>query len=75
MTVRWRVLPGGTSEREDLTAGGQFIKMMDVKFELLDSGTVGTVTLQRRDFSADTVARLITEYAEHLSATENLSSE
>lgn len=68
----WRVLPGGQREYSDLVQGGQFVDLVEVTFELVGSGQVGTVKLLKRDYTEDRVRQLIDERARAMVAIEGL---
>lgn len=59
----WRVIPGGQREYEDLAAGGQFVPIIEVTYEMIATGDIGTVKILKRDYTEDRVRSLIEEAA------------
>jgi hypothetical protein len=60
--ARWRVT--GQTQREDLGPGGKFRTVIDITFELLDSGDTGTVTVPLANYTQEEVASVIQQRAD-----------
>lgn len=60
----WRVVPGGQREYEDLVAGGAFVAVVEVTYELVETGEIGTVKVLKRDFTEDRVRAMIDAVAQ-----------
>jgi hypothetical protein len=72
MASVWRVLPGGQRQYEDYTSAGTFVPVVEVTFEVIASGTVGTVKVPLRDYTEERVRALIDARAQAMAAVESL---
>lgn len=66
----WRVV--GQRQYDDLVGGTQFVPMVEVTFEIIDSGAIGTVTVPQRTYSEDTVRAAIAPVAATMAAVHRL---
>lgn len=67
----WRVT--GQRQYEELTANGQFVAVVEVTYELIQSGTQGSVKVPARAYTEDNVRNLVDQSAQAMAAVENLS--
>lgn len=70
MATPFRIV--STQESVDFTAGGQFLDTVEVIFEIPESGSQGTVTVQKRDFRPEVVQKAVQDAADNLAAIERL---
>lgn len=66
----WRVV--GQRQYDDLVNGSQFVPMVEITFEIIDSGAVGTVTVPQRTYSEDTVRAAIDPVARTMAAVHGM---
>lgn len=71
MAVTWRVLPP-QREFDELTAAGQFVPMMEITFEIVATGTQGTVRVPLRDYTVENVTAAIEQRAKVIAAVDTL---
>ena len=67
----WRVV--GQRQFDDLVGGTQFVPTVEVTFELIDTGTVGTVTIPQRIYSEDTVREAVDAVARRMAAVHGMT--
>lgn len=66
----WRVV--GQRQYDELVGGTQFVPMVEVTFEIINSGAVGTVTVPQRAYSEESVRAAITPVAATMAAVHGL---
>lgn len=72
--AQWRVVPPQRTF-DELTAAGTFTPVVEVTFEVMPSGTQGTVKVPMREYTADRVRTLIDAAATQISGVDALSSD
>jgi hypothetical protein len=60
--ARWRVV--SQSQQDDIGADGRFIPTIKVTFEVLDTGTVGSISIPASQFEPGRVAEAIQNRAQ-----------
>lgn len=70
MAATWRVL--SQRQQEELTPAGTFRSIIVVTFEVLSSGTTGSVIVPLNQYDASFVESAITERVDKIMAVENL---
>lgn len=70
-SVKWRVI--GQTPRSELNQRGQFVDMIEVTFELLPTGTTGTVKVPLSQYTEEYVQQQVHELASRMWAVENLA--
>lgn len=66
----WRVV--GQRQYDELVGGTQFVPMVEITFEMVDSGTVGSVTVPQRAYSEDAVRAAIAPIAASMAAIHGM---
>lgn len=66
----WRVV--GQRQYEDLTGAGTFVPVVEITYELIQTGTIGTVKVPKRDYTEDRVRALVDEEARKAAAIQSL---
>lgn len=71
MAAKWRVVP---PQRffDELTPAGTFEPTVEITFELVPSGSTGTVRIPRRSYSAESVREAIETLAQSMAEVEEL---
>lgn len=66
----WRVV--GQRQYDELVGGTQFVPTVEITFELLDAGTIGTVTIPLRSYSEETVREAVDRVAQRMAAVHGM---
>lgn len=69
--ARWEVV--SDTERQDLGADGNFIKVRDITFQMMDSGRRGVVTVPVRNYTVEFVTAEINQYADRIDGITGLT--
>jgi hypothetical protein len=72
MAATWRVIP---PQRfiDELTTAGVFVPMIEITFEIIATGSQGTVKVSERDYTEAFVRQEIERVANAMIAVEGLS--
>lgn len=66
----WRVV--GQRQYDELVGGTQFVPTVEITFELLGAGTIGTVTVPLRNYSEETVRNAVDAVAQRMAAVHGM---
>ncbi len=66
----WRVV--GQRQYDELVGGTQFVPTVEITFEIIDSGAIGTVTIPQRTYSEEAVRAAIAPVAATMAAVHGM---
>jgi hypothetical protein len=73
MVARWRIV--NQEQREDLDRTGKFSTIMEITFEVLDTGNIGMVKVPISAYSAERVADEVSGRANEMLRVARLGQE